>query len=65
TFISMINLCMAIGAEIIDAVAVFAKNEYEGIDRIKKETGVEVKPLLNVSVESGLTSKILKDSSQI
>ena len=57
TIISMIKLLKKAGAKIIDIIAIAEKEEYEGIKRIKEETGIEVKILLRFS-SCGNCSKV-------
>jgi len=42
----------------LDIICVAEKNEYNGVARVKKETGFEVKSILKISV-SGNKSKVL------
>jgi adenine phosphoribosyltransferase len=62
TIIAMIKLLREVGANIIDVVAIAEKEEFLGIERIKKETGVDVKCLLKFST-SGSLSKVTSVSS--
>jgi adenine/guanine phosphoribosyltransferase-like PRPP-binding protein len=58
---TMLALIEAVGkaeAAIVDIVCVAEKVEYQGVDRIRKDTGYLVKTLLQVSV-SGDRSKVL------
>lgn len=57
TIISMINLLLKNEMKIADIVVVAEKAEYEGIKRIKKETGIDVKCLLRFTSE-GESSKV-------
>ncbi|CVK19138.1 phosphoribosyltransferase family protein [Sporomusa sphaeroides] len=50
TMIALIDAIRKAGAEIVDVVAVAAKEEYGGIQRIKAATGIDVKTVLVVSV---------------
>jgi len=49
TIIAMIELLRKIGAEIVDVVLIGEKEELNGINRIKKETGLDVKYLIKFS----------------
>lgn len=49
TIIGMIKLLKKSGIKIIDVIAIAAKDEYKGIERIREETGIEVKHLLKFS----------------
>ena len=49
TIISMIKLLRKVGAKIIDVIVIAEKEEFKGINRIKKETGINVKFLLKFS----------------
>ena len=55
TIIAMINLLKTVGAEIIDVIVVAEKEEYSGVERIKKETGIDVKYLLKFSTTGDLS----------
>ncbi len=57
TIIAMIKLLKKIGAEIMDVIVIAEKEEYKGINRIKNETGVDVKFLLKFS-SNGNSSKV-------
>ncbi len=57
TIISMIKLLEQAGIELLDIVVIAEKEEYKGIERIKKETGYDVKHLLKFT-SSGEKSKV-------
>ncbi len=57
TMVAMINLLKQAGIELVDVVVVAEKSEFHGIDRIKLETGVQVKHLVSFDV-SGERSKV-------
>ncbi len=57
TLIALIKAVQAAGAEIIDVVTLADKSEYQGIERIKAETGIEAKSAVSVLV-SGQKSKV-------
>jgi adenine/guanine phosphoribosyltransferase-like PRPP-binding protein len=57
TMIAMIKLLEKAEVEIIDIIAIAEKEEYEGVKRIKKETGRDVKVLLRFS-SKGEKSKV-------
>jgi adenine phosphoribosyltransferase len=57
TIISMIQLIQKAGIEIVDVVAIAEKAEFEGIERIKNETGFDVKHLIKFT-SSEETSKV-------
>jgi len=57
TIISMIKLLRKAGAKIIDVIVIAEKEEFNGIKRIKKETGIDVKYLLRFS-SNGDRSKV-------
>jgi len=58
TMVALIAAIEAVGAAIVDIVCVAGKVDYRGVERVKEETGYEVKTLLNVSV-SGARSKVI------
>lgn len=58
TLIALIKTIEKIGAEIVGIVCLAEKINYHGCERIKKETGYEVKTLLKIDV-SGEKSKII------
>jgi len=64
TIIAMINLLKTVGAEILDVIVVAEKEEYAGIERIRKETGIDVKCLLMFST-SGTLSKVTHVNDRI
>jgi adenine/guanine phosphoribosyltransferase-like PRPP-binding protein len=55
TLIGLINLLRSNDVYIEGAVSAAAKKEYNGIDRIQKETGINVHRILNVSVATDKT----------
>ncbi|OGI74673.1 hypothetical protein A2740_02435 [Candidatus Nomurabacteria bacterium RIFCSPHIGHO2_01_FULL_43_16] len=57
TIISMIKLLRKVGAKIMDVIVIAEKEEFKGINRIKDETGIDVKFLLKFS-SSGNSSKV-------
>lgn len=57
TMISMIKLLEMAEVEILDIVVIAEKEEFEGIKRIKNETGYDVKHLLKFT-STGKTSKV-------
>jgi adenine phosphoribosyltransferase len=59
TMLALIEAVKKAEAKIVDIVCVAEKVEYEGVARIKHETGHKVKTLLQVSV-AGERSKVLK-----
>lgn len=59
TVIAMIQLLRKHGVIICDVIAIAAKDEYRAIERIKKETGIEVKHLLKFSC-TGKKSKVVE-----
>jgi adenine phosphoribosyltransferase len=57
TMIAMIELLKKAGIDLIDIVVVAEKEEFHGIERIKRETGVQVKHLVTFNV-AGERSKV-------
>ena len=57
SIIAMIQLFEKAGVELIDIVVIAEKEDYNGVERIKKETGRDVKLLLKFS-SAGKTSKV-------
>ena len=57
SIIAMIELLRKCEVEIIDVIVIAEKEEYKGIERIKKETGIDIKHLLKFS-SMGKTSKV-------
>lgn len=57
TMIAMINMLQQAGIELLDIIVVSEKEEFHGIERIKRETGVQVKHLLTFNV-AGERSKV-------
>ena len=60
TMIGFSRLVASMGAEIIGAATAVEKEEYHGIDRIRKEIGIEVERILGVSVKWPKT-KVISD----
>lgn len=58
SIIAMVELLQKAGVELIDIVVVAEKEEFHGIERIKKETGHDVKTLLKFNSE-GQRSKVV------
>jgi adenine/guanine phosphoribosyltransferase-like PRPP-binding protein len=59
TMLALIRAVKKAGADIIDVICVAEKVEYKGVSRIFKETGIQVKTLLKISI-AGKTSKIIQ-----
>jgi adenine/guanine phosphoribosyltransferase-like PRPP-binding protein len=59
TMLALIQAVEQADATIIDIICVAEKVEYRGVDRIRNETGYQVKTLLQISV-SGERSKVIK-----
>jgi len=59
TMVALIEAVETVGAAIVDIVCVAGKVEYQGVERVKEETGYQVKTLLNVSV-AGARSKVIQ-----
>ena len=57
--VALIEAVETVGAAIVDIVCVAGKVEYQGVERVKEETGYQVKTLLNVSV-AGARSKVIQ-----
>ncbi|MCK5282681.1 MAG: hypothetical protein KAK00_04690 [Nanoarchaeota archaeon] len=60
TMVGFINLITKMGAKIVGAAAAVEKEEYKGIQRIKKETGIEVDRILGISI-AGQKTKVISD----
>ena len=58
TMLALIEAVEKAGANIVDIVCVAEKVEYGGVERIRKETGYQVKTLVKISV-AGELSKVL------
>lgn len=58
SIIAMIELLRKAEIELVDVIAVAEKFEYKGIERIKNETGIEVKHLLKFNSQ-GTQSKVV------
>ncbi len=58
TLIGMIKTIQKIGADILDIIVIGAKIEYNGVERILNETGIQAKPILEISVENN-NSKVI------
>ena len=59
TMVALIEAVETVGAAIVDIVCVAGKVEYQGVERVKEETGYQVKTLLRVSV-AGARSKVIQ-----
>lgn len=57
TMVALINLLKKAGIELLDIVVIAEKEEFHGIERIKRETGVDVKHLVKFNVK-GKRSKV-------
>lgn len=57
TMVAMIELLRKANIELLDVIVVSEKEEFHGIERIKRETGVQVKHLVTFNVE-GERSKV-------
>ena len=51
TLIGIIKLLNEVGARIVDTIVLGEKIEYNGIERVKKETGVNVRSLVKISIK--------------
>ncbi|MHA1976232.1 MAG: phosphoribosyltransferase family protein [Candidatus Hodarchaeales archaeon] len=51
TMIGIIKTLQKVGAEIVEVIVLAEKSEYNGIENIKKETGVDIRSLIKISVE--------------
>ncbi|MHA1933196.1 MAG: phosphoribosyltransferase family protein [Promethearchaeota archaeon] len=60
TMIGIIKTLQSIGANIVEIVVLAEKIEYKGIQRVKKETGFDVRSLVRISI-AGQKSKVLND----
>jgi len=58
TMVALIEAVEMVGASIVDIVCVAGKVDYKGVERVEKETGYQVKTLLDVSVASA-RSKVI------
>jgi len=58
TMLALIEAVHLAGAEIVDIVCVAEKVDYSGVDRVKNETGFQIKTLVKVSV-AGAKSKVI------
>lgn len=58
TVLAMIQLVRMAQAEIVDVVCLVDKVEYGGIERVKRETGIDVTTIVKVSV-NGPRSKVV------
>jgi adenine/guanine phosphoribosyltransferase-like PRPP-binding protein len=58
TMLALIQLVTMAEAEIVDVVCLVDKVEYGGVERVKRETGIDVKTIVKVSV-NGPTSRVL------
>jgi adenine phosphoribosyltransferase len=53
TFSALIQALQKLGVKITDAVAVIERIEEKGVQRVRDETGVDVKTLVKIRLESG------------
>ena len=60
TLIGIIKTLNKIGAQIIDTIVLGEKIEYNGVKRVKKETGINVRSLMKISVK-GEKSRVVND----
>jgi adenine/guanine phosphoribosyltransferase-like PRPP-binding protein len=58
TVLALIHLVRMAPAEIVDAICLAEKVEYGGVERVKRETGIQVKTIVRVSV-AGSRSEVL------
>jgi len=58
TVLALIQLVRMAQAEIVDVICLAEKVEYGGVERVTKETGVEIKTIVKVSV-AGPRSRVL------
>jgi len=58
TMLALIQLVSMAQAEIVDVICLAEKVEYGGVERVNKETGIEVKTIVKVSV-AGPRSRVL------
>jgi adenine/guanine phosphoribosyltransferase-like PRPP-binding protein len=58
TIIAMIKLLEKMGVELFDLIVIAEKEDFQGIKRIKEETGRDVKCLLKFTVKHGDRSKV-------
>ena len=61
TLIGIIKTLKKIEAEIVDIIVLAEKIDYNGVDRVKKMTGLDVRSLIKISV-SGARSKVVSPS---
>ncbi len=59
TMVALLAAVKAVGAEVVDVVCVGEKVEYGGVQRVKAETGLDIKTLVKIAV-SGRRSKVLE-----
>lgn len=52
TLIGMIEAIQSIGADILDIIVIGEKIEYNGVERVLRKTGIQVKPILEISVQN-------------
>ena len=50
SFVATIKKLQEYSVEIVDAIAVIEKADYDGVERVKRETGVDVKTLVKVNI---------------
>jgi len=58
TMIGMIKTLEKIGAKIVDIIVLAEKIDYQGVNKVKKTTGFDVRSLIKISV-SGARSKVI------
>ncbi len=58
TMIGIIKTLQKVGAKIVDVIILAEKIEYKGVERVKKETGVTARSLVQISV-AGDRSKVI------
>ena len=51
SFVATIKKLQEYNVDIVDAIALIEKADYRGVERVKKETGVDVKTLVKVSIK--------------
>ena len=50
SFVATIKKLQEYSVEIVDAIAIIEKADYDGVERVKRETGVDVKTLVRVNI---------------
>lgn len=61
TLVALVEAVRQAKAEVVDIVCVAEKVEYGGVERVKRETGLDVKTLVRVSM-AGSTSRVLSSA---